>query len=56
MTLKEQIEFLIKYGIATKEEIQLVMCINGYTEEAINDILYARTGYRDIEQYLECEF
>lgn len=42
--------FLIDYGIATEAEISLVTDINGYSEETMNDILYARTGYRDIEQ------
>ena len=44
---------IIMYGIATEEELQLVTCINGYNEEALNDIVYARTGYRSIEQFLE---
>lgn len=43
-------DFLIDNGIATEAEIQLVTDINGYSEETMNDILYARTGYRDIEQ------
>ena len=43
------------YGIATEDEIDLVTNINGYSEETLNDILYARTGYRDIEQYEEAE-
>ena len=37
-------------GIATEAEIQLVTDINGLTEEALLDILYARTGYRNFEQ------
>lgn len=56
MTLKEQMEFIIENGIATEEEVNIVIKINGYSEVTINDILYAKTGYRDIEQYLECEF
>jgi len=43
------------YGIATEEEIDLVTSINGYTEETLNDILYVRTGYRDISQFEEAE-
>ena len=42
---------LIEYGIATVEEINLVTMINGWNVETMNDILYARTGYRDMEQY-----
>ena len=56
MTLKEQMNFLIENGIATEAEIALVININGCSETTINDILYAKTGYRDIEQYLESEY
>ena len=44
---------IIMYGIATEEELQLVTCINGYNKEALNDVVYVRTGYRSIEQFLE---
>lgn len=44
---------IIEYGIATDEELQLVTCINGYSEESLNDVIYVRTGYHDIEQFLE---
>ena len=50
-TREEAWEFLIDNGIATNEEILLVTCINGYTTEALRSILYARTGYRDFDQY-----
>jgi len=42
--------YLIDYGIATEGELQLVTCINGYNENTLNDVIYARTGYRSIEQ------
>lgn len=41
---------LVEDGIATEEELQLVTSINGYTEEAMYDVLFARTGYRNFEQ------
>lgn len=44
---------IITLGIATKEELQLVTDINGYNETALNDVIYARTGYNDIEQVRE---
>lgn len=53
--LDEYFDFLVDNCIATEEEIKLVTSINGYNETALNDILYARTGYRSIEQYKECE-
>ena len=53
MELDEQFNYLIEYEICTEDEMKLVTSINGYNEESVNDILYVRTGYRDIEQYLE---
>ena len=52
MTNDEFFDFLVEYGIATEDEIRLVTDINGYNEETLNDILYARTGNRSIEQFL----
>lgn len=48
--MEENINYLIENGIATEEEITLVTKINGYSQETLNDILYARTGYRSFEQ------
>ncbi len=53
MTNDEFFDFLVEYGIATEDEIRLVTDINGYNEETLNDILYARTGNRNVEQFLE---
>lgn len=41
---------LIESGIATEEELKLVTCINGYTVETLNDVLYARTGERSWDE------
>ena len=49
-TIDEVWDLLIEYGIANKEELELVTCINGYNMDTMNSIIYARTGYRDIEQ------
>lgn len=46
---------LVDMGIATDEELQLVTSINGYNIDTLNDIIYVRTGYHDIEQ-LEIEW
>ena len=43
-------DLLIEYGVATQEELDLITCINGYNIDTLNDVIYARTGYRDIEQ------
>lgn len=46
-------EMIIEYGIAKEEELQLITSINGYNEKTLNDVIYARTGYRNIQQYME---
>ena len=51
MELNEYYEWLINEGIATEEELQLITDINGYNEETLDDVLYCRTGYRNVEQY-----
>lgn len=48
-------DYILEAGIATEAELQLVTNINGYNEEVLNSIIYARTGYRNIEQLKECE-
>jgi len=55
MTTDKYFDNLTEYGIATAEEIQLVTNINGYTTEQLDNILYARTGYRSWEQFIEAE-
>ena len=45
-------DLIVEYGVATEEELQLVTSINGYSLEALIDVIYARTGY-SIEQFIE---
>ena len=44
---------IVEHGIATEEEIELVTAINGFNDNALNDIIYVRTGYKNIEDFLE---
>ena len=56
MTKEEEYIYdeVIELGIATAEEINLVKCIcGGFWEDVLNDIIYARTGYRSLEQLHE---
>lgn len=46
-------DLIVEYNIATDDEIRLVTSINGHNMEALNDIIYARTGYRSIDQLME---
>lgn len=55
MELNEYYDYLVNYEIATGDEIDLVTSINGYNEKSLDDILFVRTGYRDLEQYLMYE-
>lgn len=50
MTLDYIWRRIIELGIATDDELQLVTSINGYSEESLNDVIYVRTGYRDLDQ------
>lgn len=55
MTKSELFERIINDGIATESEVNLVTDIAGYSVETLNQIIYVRTGYRNIEQYEESE-
>lgn len=48
-------DFIRDNEIATQEEIELVTQINGYNEDALNDIIWCRTGYHDAKQCFDCE-
>lgn len=45
-------DFLIDANIVSEETLKLITCINGYSEGTLNDVLFAATGYRNVEQYL----
>lgn len=55
MTLEERYEFLADHIGITKEEIGVAIHFNGNNEETYNELLYYVTGWRSIEQYIECE-
>lgn len=40
------------FNIATDEELELITNINGLNIEALNDVIYVKTGYHDIEQFM----
>lgn len=55
MNENEIYDYLLENGIVGEEALNLITDINGFSKETLNDILFAKTGYRDIEQYLEEE-
>lgn len=46
---------IVNNNIATDDELDLIQRINGWRLETLEDVLYVRTGYRDAQQYKECE-
>lgn len=46
-------DLLIELGMFTKEELDLVIYINGFNFDTLEDCLYARYGYRSVDQFLE---
>jgi len=51
--VSEAYDYLIEHEYFTSEELNLITSINGYTVDTLNDCLYSRYGYRDLEQMLE---
>lgn len=58
MTREEEKKYdtVVKYGVATGAELDLVKCIvPGSWTDIIDDIIFARTGYDSFEQWEEEE-
>jgi len=47
--------FLVESGIAKDNELVLITHVCGYRHDVLNDVLFCRTGYRNMEQYKESE-
>ena len=48
-------DLLVNYELASEESLKLVTCLNGYSLETMKSVLYALTGYRSYEQFMEYE-
>ena len=46
-------DFIVDNNIATEDEVKLVTNINGWSEETMTDIIFARTGLRSYEQCVD---
>ena len=55
MSLEDYNNYLINNLGISEEVINCITSINGYNEDTLDNVLYYYTGYRDLEQYLECE-
>ena len=49
-------DYILLNEIATADEINLVCCINGSNIDSLNSIIYAKTGYHDLEQLKEMNY
>lgn len=50
LTIEQTWNYIIEAIIATDDELKLITSINGYNIDTLNDVIYVRTGYRNIEQ------
>ena len=55
MELREYYNYLIDRNIVSGGALQLIIEINGYNEQTLDDVLHSQTGYRDIKSYLYYE-
>lgn len=55
MNLEEYYNYLIDTIGVSEELVNCVTDLMGYNEEILDDILYWKTSYRNIKQYLESE-
>ena len=45
-------DIMVVYGIATEDELNLVLSLNGTSVKTLLDIIYVKSGLRSIEQLL----
>lgn len=48
-------DYLIETGIATEEMLQLATNLCGYSDETMDSVIYALTGYRSLDQLRDAE-
>ena len=44
---------ILNADIASKDTLQVITAINGFSVETLNDVIYAVSGLRNWEQYKE---
>ena len=54
-TIENVWDGILEAGIVSEETLTVVTRVNGYTLETLNDVIFAVTGYDDLEQFLESE-
>ena len=48
-------DFLVASELFTEAELELITCLNGFRLDVLNDCIFARYGYRSLQQMLEAE-
>ena len=49
-------DYILFYELATEDELKLITNINGYSEDTLNDVVYARAGYHTLEDFIKSEY
>ena len=52
LTRDETTDLLLYYGIVSKEALNQVINMYGFTMDVLNDILFTVTGCRDAEEFI----
>lgn len=53
LTVNQLWYLLVELELFTDDELKLLININGYSIETLNNAIYARYGYRDLEQMID---
>ena len=52
--LEKMYDQLLSFALVNRDELELVICINGFNEKTMNDIVFARHGYETLDQLIDC--
>lgn len=55
MNIDNYYDYLVECDIVNTDTLDIITGIYGMDESVLDDVLYYKTGYRDIEQYLQYE-
>lgn len=55
MKVHEMYDFLLDNDICNESFLNGAIMMGGFCEDTLKCVLYYHTGYRDFEQYIECE-
>lgn len=53
MNIDNYYDYLVECDIVNTDTLDTITGIYGMDESVLDDVLYYKTGYRDIEQYLQ---